>query len=137
MAAFACASAWAAHLYVMYQVQLAAVYILYRDRREVHPLEAAHVYRPNVRRRSRAAKWENSADWAEVILSRLRIPFVHREIAQRREKPQVLFVHTMVQRSPAAAYRAVTDANVVDIGIHFELHAPAMASTPVRRFHDT
>ena len=136
MAALLRASAWAARLYVMYDVQLAAVYVLHWNYRDVHPLETAHVYRPNVRSRSRTPEREDSADWAKVVFRCLCIPFVQREFAQRCKKPQVLLIDTMVQRTPAAAYGAVTDADVIDVGINLELDVSAMATTPVRRFHD-
>ena len=136
MAAIMRASAWAVRLYVMYEVQLAAVYVLHWNCRDVHPLETTHVYSPNVSSRSRTPEWKDSADWAKVVFRRLCIPFVHREFAQRRKKPQVLLINTMVQRTPTAAYGAVTDANVINIGINLELDVSAMATTPVRRFHD-
>ena len=136
MAALLRASAWAARLYVMYDVQLAAVYVLHWNCRDVHPLETTHVYRPNVRSRSRTPEWEDSADWAKVVFRYPCIPLVHREFAQRCKKPEVLLVDTVVQRTPTAAYGAVTDANVIDISINLELDVSAMATTPVRRFHD-
>ena len=94
---------------------------------EVDALEAADIDRPNAGRRARAPEGKDAAGLAEVISRDVRMKSIEREIVERGEQPEALWLNPMYEGSPPPADRTVADADVIQIGVDLEPNAAAMA----------
>jgi len=135
MAALTRASMWAALLYAMSDIQLAAVHILDRNTCQINIEQASNIHSPLIGRRSRSAKRQNAAYGAKVVLRDLRVPLIHAQIADRGKKPQRIAIHPMNERAPAATNRAVANAYMIEISVNFEAYFAAVTTTAVRLSH--
>jgi hypothetical protein len=135
MAACPHASAWAALLHAMSDIQLAAVHILDRNARKINVSQASNIDTPFIGSRSRSPKWQDAAYGAEVVFRDLRVPFISAQLVDRREQSQSILIDPMNEGTSAATYRAVANAYVIEISVHFELDFAAVATAAVRFFH--
>lgn len=116
-------------------VQFAAVHILDWNRGEINVKKAADIHTPFVRSGSRATEGQDTADRAEVVLGRFRIPLVDGEVLDRRKQSQRTVIHAMYQCAPSATYGAIAHAYVVEISVDLELHLAAVAAATVGLLH--
>ena len=87
MAALTRASAWAALLCAMSDIQLAAMHILDGNTCEINVEQASNIHSPLIGRRSRSAKRQDAAYAAKVVFRDLRVPLIDAKIADRGKKP--------------------------------------------------
>jgi hypothetical protein len=64
------------------------------------------------------------------------MPLIKRQLLDRRQDPEAIFFNAMDKSASAATDRTVANSNMIEIGIDFELHFPAVTRPFVRLLHD-
>src|SRR5581483_1829150 len=120
-----------------------AVDPLDRERLNIDALQAPNVHRPSVEgfrsvvelmRRGIAGttKRENSTDRTEVVLRGHGTPLVQRQRFPRCEQAQRLLWHSKIQSATPTADGAIAQPHMIDLRVHLEADAGAVAGTCVR-----
>lgn len=121
---------------VMNDIQLAATHGLYRNFRKVHALETSHIHGPFIGSGPGTAKRQDSANWAEIILRRPRIPHIHGQVLEGCKESQIGLIYPVIKCAPTSTHRAITDAHVVKICVDLKFHLAAMTTALVSLLHD-
>jgi hypothetical protein len=107
-------------------VKATTVELLDRDGGEIDAREATDVDGPEMWRGTRAAEGKYAAYRAEVVLRGSGMPLVQHEFLERRQQTEARRVDAVIQSPSLAAHAAVAGADVIEIGVHFEAHLPAV-----------
>jgi len=119
-------------------VELAPEHPPHRDRIEIDRVQAADVDTPSGEWRcasggllgcplARTPEGKNAAGGTEVVLGGSRVPLVQSEVLERGEEPEPVRLDSVNERAAPAANRAVARSNVVQVEVHLEPHATAVA----------
>jgi hypothetical protein len=121
----------------MYDIELAAMYVFDRNRRNIDALETANIHGPFLWSSAGATKGRNPANGAKIVFRGAGIPLVERQFFQGSENSKIAFFNnTMIERAPASAYRTITHSDVVEISVDLEPGFSAVTATAIRLFHD-
>jgi hypothetical protein len=111
------------------------VHLFDRDGIKIDVLKTAHIDGPHVEGGARSAKRQDSAGGTEVILRRLCVLLIERQILKRGEETQIAFSYPVDQRSAPAADRTIAHAHMIKVRINLEFDAAAMTRAIVCLFH--
>ena len=96
------------------------------DGREINVVQTPNVDAPEVRRCARSAERKHTAGKAEIVLRGPRMPLVHGELLEGRQKPEAGFLDAIAQRAAFPTDGAVTDTDMIEIRIDLEANLSAV-----------
>jgi hypothetical protein len=107
-----------------------------RNRRKIYFFQTTNVNTPHVLSSAWASERQNPAARTEIVFRNFRVPLVQRKLFYGGDETEAIRGNSVYERASFAAYRAVTNTHMIQIGIYFKRDLAAVTRTLVCRFHD-